>query len=1537
MAKNIYDKLKRIEAESNNIDVSRYRPMRATQDRIVREFNKGRSFSFHKWAPLTKYSNDDFKQDFVTYNNALLACKMSHESSEPPKLIYDHSGMVIGVDSNEWEFVFASSIQYNTFYFDSIEEELFGEGIRFRADDNKMYTTSEAITMEPITVNIDLGTEFPKGAVIPAGTSVHRILNAVFTSNRLGRSDGISIYTNSMLNAMDEDERPETFISIRDDSDLFETKDDKTYVDILFSAIRSLQAEVAKMRNAFKYGMYSYSGNNTALSEIVDNDVKEKDALWSVDEADLSEITAYNIDFEGTVFPFNPSSNVDISTPGVVRFNGEAEWTDYMNELSELEDAKLYLYMTSNDTDITVNLKSHHSENQLVIKLDDVVDKLVQKYNVILLISRKHKFLDDSDYSGFNYIWVSVTNYENGRVLAEGFYNSDTQRLVKNQYLVNDRYYIDSVKFTDLSLYKFNLYAKYQDLTQEVVPSIPNDTDYKYKVAHITIRSVDNFETLEKIQSQLPNNELIWEEASRKLWIKSKDSLVAIGGNSSNPETNTGMTQTEIIEMLQQMGIVYLDENNVLQLSSIGDATFVNSDTGKAFKFEVNSEGDLVGNEVPDTSLAERIEAVSGTNPISTEDGFRGFISRLLCAEAGKSATTATSDVGLLSDRVKIGAVYCPLETDTKFGCSHGFIELENTSDSDIQLEGVYLHYLHPTATSDGVVEHLPLKGVLKAGNTYLIRCKKYADPETNADVVINVDSFDQEWYIDGELLDLSNDGTSAYGFALTYGNSDGGQPISATTNFVSDKNPANDKQRYFWKWYYIDSLILNKYYGDSTAYWGINANQTAVPSNCIIKNTFELDPAKQAFQALTTMDSSRRRTEKAGNDIQTLSLDAPEISFPNSPQTYPVERFTPKSSKQKKNVSTDKTKLDMEKPNAVSCSFGINSSTTRCFNWVSAGSFDEYVFLKNGDGTWTSFESYKTRIGDATQSESFPRRKEFSEITNNTAYARINGIFPGCNARYTSHKCILDVVPSAVSEKTTYTYIVGRKTKSGAPDFNHCSKEQTFTLYPESYVPRIYQTSDQQGFHWIEYQVWSAAAIALNNKIEDDCSKENIIPILINTGDATQNGTRVNEWLDYFNGGDCLFNHLEQMDVVGNNDLCGANPEILGTGDDIGKSNSFYFHVFHCYDIDEGAEGKMIPIIQTDAGDYKYIPSLYYFNLPQKIRIVMVNSEITIKNCETWFNKWHNDKPVNIYTGWTVNKGDCEFRSDFTTIYTMIYHMLNDNSYKKIVACHEMPFTVITTDNLLVESKSGEKSRSLSGTSLVGSHMNQMSADDKVGIYWFSRLLEHFGVQLCLGGHKHTYASTFPVRENYLYKDSGGNTLSSKNGKMPMEETLANEQNVIWIDSDNRNLSKFPLIGSEINEITIEPSANYIRPFEVVDGLTGGVTYFMCQATGYKLTSNKELPSNYQEFSNLIPETNGSKADTNQQYPMFAIVKLTETGCSISLARVHNIFNDKYKFTQLLYSKNTPHLKYISKISGSRFGNWDNSNETNIINISWN
>lgn len=123
--------------------------------------------------------------------------------------------------------------------------------------------------------------------------------------------------------------------------------------------------------------------------------------------------------------------------------------------------------------------------------------------------------------------------------------------------------------------------------------------------------------------------------------------------------------------------------------------------------------------------------------------------------------------------------------------------------------------------------------------------------------------------------------------------------------------------------------------------------------SNSITKTTFELDPAKQAYQALTQYDSSRIRFNTAGNvatDCQKLNLDKEYIEFPLTDEKYPVVKYTPRSSKEHKNVSTDKTKLDQERPNMVTCSFGINMYTTRTFNWISCGQFDEYVWLKIGE-----------------------------------------------------------------------------------------------------------------------------------------------------------------------------------------------------------------------------------------------------------------------------------------------------------------------------------------------------------------------------------------------------------------------------------------------------------------------------------------------------------------------------------------------------------------------------------------------------------
>jgi hypothetical protein len=94
---------------------------------------------------------------------------------------------------------------------------------------------------------------------------------------------------------------------------------------------------------------------------------------------------------------------------------------------------------------------------------------------------------------------------------------------------------------------------------------------------------------------------------------------------------------------------------------------------------------------------------------------------------------TELSDIKLYSDRIKIGSFYAPASTNTTFGCSHCFIELENTSNKDFPLDGCYLH-LCRNVNNVPTTYHLALKGMIPAGGTFLIRGAKKAefdDPNT--------------------------------------------------------------------------------------------------------------------------------------------------------------------------------------------------------------------------------------------------------------------------------------------------------------------------------------------------------------------------------------------------------------------------------------------------------------------------------------------------------------------------------------------------------------------------------------------------------------------------------------------------------------------------------------------------------------------------------------------------------------------------------------------------------------------------------------
>ena len=1411
---------------------------------------------------------------------------------------------------------------------------------------------------------------------------------------------GIPIYDLSMVQQLEEEGKlPEDYILIPGSSELnlhgsrTSEPDEGTYIDILFSAIRSLQAEVAKLRNSFKYGMFSYTGKETAMSAVMSdwNNTQEVEPLWAVEESDLSPIDDVILDISN-LHTLIPTENVIVS-PGALEINSSgATWFDDKDGFLKITDPKLFIFMTTSGMTFKIHLEEL-SDPEDTLEIDfsklGVPVSVSEKYNILFVVSRTKEI--DEAYYGENFIWISIADYATGVSTNEGFWGTDNKLAPGTRSLGNKRYVIKSVDFTGLKLYKFDAYSKLQDFTNTVSPNKPSDEDYKYRVAHITIRSVANKTELDEIASQLPTNELIYNEATNGLFIKTEKGIKAISGGGSGPTPDEGMEKSEIIEWLAKNGIIVTEDGSEnIRISNISDITFIHQGSGKAFKFEVDSEGQLKSTELSDITLEDRMDAANFVLKTETNNftNIRGFVGELGLKERNEGDNKKV-DLRLYSDRIKIGSIYAPMKDQKTYGCSHAFVELENTSDRDFQLEGCYLHYATGECTTieggeDNVTDYsLALTGVIPAGGTYLIRGKQYSDFD-QANTFIKISSYDQEWYVNGELIDFTLNNNNSW--CLTYGLSD----LTYKTSLINTNSDTqtNSKAPFCYHPRYIDAVSINAHVtAQKGQTWFVTEKQEKFNKgggkdfDCIYKNTFELDPAKQAYQSLTTYDSSRTRNDKT-QDYQYVLLSSDVISFPKTEEVFDVAKYTPKASYEHKNVCTDKSKLNFEKPNMVTVSFGRNIHTTRCFNWISCGLFDEYIWIrKKGTTNWARFESYKSGTENDNPNGTGITKVIFGTFNNKTTgdencsiqsiiYDRITGTFPGAKIKYTSHKCILNIVSEAktTGDPDEYEYIVGRADINGNPDVNHISDIQTFTLYPTTYTPRIFQITDQQGFHWIEYQAWAAAAKELNKTINEELSTEHIIPILINTGDMTQNGTRYNEWLDYYNAGKCLFNHLEQMNVVGNNDLCGPDPEILGTGDDQGKSNGFYFHVFYCYEIDP----DILPII-SNINATKYIPSLYYFeneassnsNIPA-YRFLMVNSEITAENCKSWYKQLKDNVVVNVYTGWTVpsDNSNAVFDNSFTTIYTMIFNIINKSGVLKeniIAVCHEMPFTVVTNANLATNKQ--DVDRSLNGSmsgALVGSHTNRLNDKDKKANYWFSRLLEHFGVKLCIGGHKHTYACTNPLREFYYYDNLTKNSLT--NGPMTMSTTLENDSAVftsitvgkdtehsatgktiykIGLDTETITVdgSKFPLMQSSNTEGIEKGSVYY--PCYSVNSLTGGVVYFMCQATGYKLKSNKELPSPSQRFSYVIPFTDvtgsSDKPNANQQRPMFSEINLNDTQYTIYLYRIENIMVGTTLFSQLSYSTSPASYKYLkgNESDGKNdaiYGNWGYTTKTALI-----
>lgn len=847
----------------------------------------------------------------------------------------------------------------------------------------------------------------------------------------------------------------------------------------------------------------------------------------------------------------------------------------------------------------------------------------------------------------------------------------------------------------------------------------------------------------------------------------------------------------------------------------------------KYFKVSVNDKGKVI--------TQEQTNAVWGTT-----------------ADTGNQLAKPDSNKIYISWLLNINSIYCGGDGGDTCLCSHNYVELSNSSPNDISLNG--LHLLYTDHTEDGesgyIWKVLHLKGIIKAGSTYVIRgarCNK------DKDSLINVSDYDVIWY-DNDTKEPIKFKQGKVAFYLCVG--DNYQKLIDNKTL---KNPWNNNANA------IDGYIDSCGFGTNSAAEG---NAPLIPdddnwNNILFVRWFTLEPAKQgnkAYKARKTsalwtyiiLDRQTQYLDKNGKSIHYYYDDKRKVSH------------TPKASYQHKTFFTNKSAFNNKHANYINVTFGIQatdngSGATRCFNWISVGNYNEYVELrKKGDVNWTKY--YSIIEDDINNTDDIKMFIDYYKRFNWTA---------SDGTKVTTHKCIVRNLKAG-----EYEYRIGRDN-----DIYYYDEILNFTIKSNDDVTdfSFIQITDQQGFNWQEYTAWIKAAKCIKDN-------ETNYDFLINTGDITQSGNRVNEWLDYYEGKKLLIDK-EEMFTIGNNDLCGYNSTDLTDGND---ATSKYSHInvlrYFCFECNPKNEyyyfnwhDKKLPIY-----------SLYSFNYGN-YHFISLNSEIAIASSKMY-------EKGNDYTYSGDNTMAEEANANIEKWLKKDISLWGGEISKCIVFMHEMPFTIVVHDFMVNGST---KAR-------VGSHLNTLN---KNGQYRFSRIFKELGIRLVIGGHKHTYAISKPIYDapaNYIKDD---NTI---NGSIDLMSNM------------NKGDDRKPVI-QVLNKLPNDPIPDLEHArYEIVDKITAPY-YVMCQATGYKLVSNKELPS---ESTLRIPwllsyfpsSYNGSaKENVEQHRPTFIRYDFTDNKIIVTPKQIYNIWGvasgkTNFNFNKQLIDVNIVNIAFDKK-----------------------
>ncbi len=303
-----------------------------------------------------------------------------------------------------------------------------------------------------------------------------------------------------------------------------------------------------------------------------------------------------------------------------------------------------------------------------------------------------------------------------------------------------------------------------------------------------------------------------------------------------------------------------------------------------------------------------------------------------------------------LFDGLIINQMYGGGDALTGVPVSHGFIELYNFREEEVNLKGLYLWY----RAKAGTWQSLKLEGIVPARHSFLIRCSQHAVPFSQG-VRCNVMNYDMQWNIK-----LSDKGFSCY---LCIGDEvPEDNPVrftkDAVTNEVNWTNPR-----------YIDLLGAGgKGEGEE-----IVAYETRY-LKCMDGNTAvrRIDFANSGAKIIGS-----NAKNKGFNDIDCQALDY---------KTCNVDIYRPRCVKDGRWTEfIDKPKQKETVPTMINVMFGEDGDHTRTFTFQTPIVESGFVKLRKvGEAKWDTYETaveiFSNVDGDVSVHRCIVENLEFGE-----------------------------------------------------------------------------------------------------------------------------------------------------------------------------------------------------------------------------------------------------------------------------------------------------------------------------------------------------------------------------------------------------------------------------------------------------------------------------------------------------------------------------------------------------------------------------